>query len=80
MPRGAVHPTNRHRSHRRTARSELATLTVAAWTHTTTYAWQPPLASYRCTYARMWVRVKYVWNLTVTSAEKSILSSTLSGC
>ena len=43
-------------------------------------AWQPPLTSYRCTYARMWVRVKYVWNLTVTSAEKSTLSGTLSGC
>jgi hypothetical protein len=43
-------------------------------------AWMPPLASYRCTYVRMWVRVKYVWNLTVTSAERSSLSSTLSGC
>ena len=43
-------------------------------------AWMPPPASYRCTYVRMWVRVKYVWNLTVTSAEKSSLSSTLSGC
>src|SRR5262249_19882222 len=41
---------------------------------------QPPMASYRCTYARTWVRVKYVWNLTVTSAEKSTPSSTLSGC
>jgi hypothetical protein len=43
-------------------------------------AWQPPLASYRCTYARMWVRVKYVWQLTITSAEKSTLSGTLAGC
>jgi hypothetical protein len=43
-------------------------------------AWQPPLTSYRCVYARMWVRVKYVWNLTVTSAEKSALSGSLAGC
>src|SRR4051794_13897728 len=33
-------------------------------------SWKPPLSSYYCTYARMWVRVKYVWSLTVTSAEK----------
>ena len=43
-------------------------------------AWKPPLTSYYCTYARMWVRVKYVWSLTVTSAEKTALTSMLSGC
>jgi len=43
-------------------------------------AWKPPLTSYYCTYARMWVRVKYVWDLTVTSAEKTALTSMLGTC
>lgn len=43
-------------------------------------AWKPPLTSYYCTYARMWVQVKYVWALTVTSAEKTALSSMLATC
>ena len=43
-------------------------------------AWKPPLSSYYCTYARMWVRVKYVWDLTVTSAEKTALTSMLGTC
>jgi hypothetical protein len=43
-------------------------------------SWKPPLSSYYCTYARMWVRVKYVWSLTVTSAEKSALTSMLGTC
>jgi len=43
-------------------------------------AWKPPLTSYYCTYARMWVRVKYVWGLTVTSAEKSAVTSMLATC
>ena len=43
-------------------------------------AWKPPLTSYYCTYARMWVRVKYVWSLTVTTAEKSALTSMLATC
>lgn len=43
-------------------------------------AWKPPLSSYYCTYAKMWVRVKYVWALTVTSAEKSALTSMLATC
>ena len=43
-------------------------------------AWKPPLSSYYCIYARMWVRVKYVWALTVTSAEKTALTSMLGTC
>ncbi|KAE9990718.1 hypothetical protein EG327_001010 [Venturia inaequalis] len=42
--------------------------------------WKPPLASYYCTYARMWVKVKSVYSLTVTSAEKSALVSMLGSC
>ncbi|KAH8596122.1 secreted protein-like protein [Bisporella sp. PMI_857] len=42
--------------------------------------WKPPLTSYYCTYARAWVRVKYVWALTVTSAEKTALTSMLNTC
>ena len=43
-------------------------------------AWKPPLSSYYCTYARMWIRVKYVWALTITSAEKTALASMLATC
>ena len=43
-------------------------------------AWKPPLTTYYCTYARMWVRVKYVWSLTVTSVEKSALADMLATC
>ncbi|MFI5933700.1 HNH endonuclease family protein [Actinoplanes sp. NPDC051494] len=43
-------------------------------------SWKPPLSSYHCTYARMWVKVKYVWALTVTSAEKTALTSMLATC
>jgi hypothetical protein len=42
--------------------------------------WKPPLASYYCIYARMWVKVKYVWALTVTTTEKSALTSMLNTC
>ncbi len=42
--------------------------------------WLPPLASYHCMYARMWVSVKYTYQLTVDSAEKSALSGILNGC
>jgi len=42
--------------------------------------WKPPLTSYYCTYARMWVAVKYYWALKITSAEKSALTSMLNTC
>ncbi|MFF9864102.1 HNH endonuclease family protein [Streptomyces sp. NPDC013953] len=42
--------------------------------------WLPPRTAYRCTYARMWVHVKYHWKLSVDSAEKSALQSVLNGC
>ena len=42
--------------------------------------WQPPLASFRCTYARAWIQVKWYYDLTVDSAEKSALSGMLSTC
>ncbi|MFG3345120.1 HNH endonuclease family protein [Streptomyces sp. NPDC048018] len=42
--------------------------------------WLPSLTSYRCTYARMWVQVKYYYNLSIDSAEKSALQSILNGC
>ncbi|MFE9247780.1 HNH endonuclease family protein [Streptomyces sp. NPDC007088] len=42
--------------------------------------WMPPLSSYTCLYARMWVHVKHYYDLTVDSAEKSALQSALSGC
>ncbi|MEU8387358.1 HNH endonuclease family protein [Micromonospora sp. NPDC048843] len=42
--------------------------------------WQPPLSSYRCTYSRMWITVKYSWGLTLQSSEKSALQSMLNTC
>nr|WTB30827.1 HNH endonuclease family protein [Streptomyces sp. NBC_00830] len=42
--------------------------------------WLPSRTAYRCTYARAWVHVKYYYNLTVDSAEKSALQSVLNGC
>jgi hypothetical protein len=38
------------------------------------------IASYFCTYAEMWVKVKSVYKLTITSAEKSALTSMLDTC
>ncbi|MCK9929368.1 HNH endonuclease family protein [Frankia sp. Mgl5] len=42
--------------------------------------WQPSLSSFRCTYARAWVQVKYYYNLTVDSTEKSALNTMLGTC
>ncbi|MCO1597639.1 HNH endonuclease family protein [Micromonospora sp. RHAY321] len=42
--------------------------------------WQPSLSSYRCTYSKMWITVKYSWSLTLQSSEKSALQSMLNTC
>lgn len=42
--------------------------------------WKPPLTLYYCTYAKMWIKVKSVYSLTITSAEKSALTSMLNTC
>ncbi|MGW1724547.1 HNH endonuclease family protein [Streptomyces sp. NPDC002306] len=42
--------------------------------------WMPSRSAYACTYVRAWVQVKYYYNLKVDSAEKTKLSSVLSGC
>ncbi|KAL8753272.1 MAG: hypothetical protein Q9199_005161 [Rusavskia elegans] len=42
--------------------------------------WKPSVTSYHCTYAKMWIKVKSVYSLTVTSAEKSALTSMLNSC
>ncbi|KAF2426306.1 secreted protein [Tothia fuscella] len=42
--------------------------------------WQPPRTSYRCTYARMWIKVKSAYALTVTASEKSSLNGMLATC
>ena len=39
--------------------------------------WQPSRTAYRCTYARMWIGVKYYWDLTLQQAEKTALETTL---
>ncbi|CAE6438983.1 unnamed protein product, partial [Rhizoctonia solani] len=42
--------------------------------------WMPPLSSYYCTYVRAWITVKYYYDLSVDSAEKSALTSYLNNC
>ncbi|MGW5557073.1 HNH endonuclease family protein [Micromonospora sp. NPDC003944] len=42
--------------------------------------WQPPLSSYRCTYSKMWIAVKYNWGLRLQSSEKSALQAVLNTC
>ncbi len=43
-------------------------------------AWKPPLVSYWCTYAEMWVAVKSKFKLTINSAEKTALTDMLNRC
>jgi hypothetical protein len=42
--------------------------------------WKPSLSSFWCTYARAWIQVKWYYNLTLQSAEKSTLTSMLNTC
>ncbi|KAI9763092.1 MAG: hypothetical protein M1840_000939 [Geoglossum simile] len=42
--------------------------------------WKPPLKSFYCIYVRMWVKVKSVYNLTITAEEKEALVSMLGTC
>ncbi|MDX8049183.1 HNH endonuclease family protein [Lentzea sp. BCCO 10_0798] len=42
--------------------------------------WKPPLTTYWCTYAKMWVHTKYRWKLSVNSAEKTELTGMLGRC
>lgn len=42
--------------------------------------WVPPDPAFRCEYAARWVRVKTSWQLTVSSAERSLLSDILGTC
>ncbi|MBO3743662.1 HNH endonuclease family protein [Actinoplanes flavus] len=42
--------------------------------------WQPSVSSYRCTYARMWIAVKYHWALKLQSSEKTALQTMLNTC
>jgi hypothetical protein len=42
--------------------------------------WMPPYADIACDYASFWIGVKYRWNLTIDSAEKTALSSVLENC
>jgi len=42
--------------------------------------WKPPLSSYYCTYAKMWIASKYHWFLKLQSSEKTALQSMLNAC
>lgn len=39
--------------------------------------WVPSRTAYRCTYAKMWIAVKYHWDLTLQPAEKTALQNQL---
>ncbi|KAI1340798.1 hypothetical protein F5Y15DRAFT_32749 [Xylariaceae sp. FL0016] len=43
-------------------------------------SWKPPLSSFYCTYAKSWVAVKSYYDLTISSAEKTALTSMLNTC
>jgi hypothetical protein len=42
--------------------------------------WEPSVTSYRCSYARMWIRVKYYYGLTLQSLQRSALRTMLDNC
>lgn len=42
--------------------------------------WMPSRTTYRCTYVRAWVQVKYYYDLAVDPAEKSALQNHLASC
>ncbi|MEV8632544.1 DUF1524 domain-containing protein [Streptosporangium sp. NPDC051023] len=42
--------------------------------------WQPSLGSFRCTYARAWIQVKWYYSLTLQSSEKTALEGMLATC
>lgn len=42
--------------------------------------WVPSRSAYVCTYVRAWVQVKYYYDLSVDSAEKSALTNYLASC
>ncbi|MFC4071570.1 GmrSD restriction endonuclease domain-containing protein [Actinoplanes subglobosus] len=42
--------------------------------------WQPSVSSYRCTYSKMWIAVKYYYSLTLQSSEKTALQTMLNTC
>jgi hypothetical protein len=43
-------------------------------------SWRPPNQDFWCTYAKDWISVKSVWDLSITSAEKSALNEMLHTC
>ncbi len=43
-------------------------------------AWKPPQQAYWCTYAKEWIDIKHLWDLSITSAEKIALQDMLGRC
>ena len=42
--------------------------------------WMPTSVSYRCEYARIWVKIKRAWDLSVDPTENTFLTRTLASC
>lgn len=49
-------------------------LSLYSWTYTN------KVESFHCDYAKMWVKIKSIYELTVTEAEKSALVGMLDTC
>lgn len=43
-------------------------------------SWTPPSLGFHCDYARMWIDVKYDYQLTLQQAEKDALDAMLNTC
>ena len=42
--------------------------------------WMPPLKSFRCEYAKIWIAQKYRWNLSIDESERNALGKELRQC
>ena len=42
--------------------------------------WMPPNSSYHCEYISIWIEIKYLWELSITTLEYNFLSNLLSDC
>lgn len=42
--------------------------------------WKPKNTDYHCTYATNWVTISYIWELTITEADKKALQNMLKTC
>lgn len=44
------------------------------------HEWMPPNSSYHCEYISIWIEIKYLWELSITTLEYNFLSNLLIDC